>query len=210
MTVSVLSLAERGAEEISVTFALQSGEHIQKESFLLSVAQVADLRLHVGGCDRACYESVEYAARLHRAQKCALQILSYGDCSEKMLCRKLVMKGISREVAEDAVAELCLGGWLNPAESARREVERCVAKLWGRRRIAAALYEKGYSDATTKEAMRALSEVDEVELCVRRIEKRTGGIPTDPADRRKLIASLERYGFLSSQIKEAFTRILQN
>ncbi len=210
MTLTLLSLAERGAEEISVTFALQSGEHIQKESFLLSVTQVADLRLRVGECDRLCYENVEYAARLHHAEKCALRILAYGDCSEKMLCRKLVMKGISREVAEDTVAELCRSGWLNPAESACREVERCLTKLWGRRRIVATLYEKGYSDCTAKQAMRLLSEVDEVELCVRRIEKQANEIPDDPNERKKLIASLERYGFLSSQIKEAFTRILQN
>ena len=32
-------------------------------------------------------------------------MLSYGDVSEKMLCRKLVMKGISREVAEDIFQE---------------------------------------------------------------------------------------------------------
>lgn len=207
MTVRLLSLAERGAEEISVTFALQQGEHIQKESFLLSTAQVADLGLRVGESDRACYENVEYAAQLHHAQKCALRILGYGDCSEKMLCRKLVQKGISREVAEDAVAELCLIGFLNPTESARREVERCVAKCWGRRRIAATLYEKGYSDCTAKEALRLLSEIDEVELCVRRIEKQGGEIPSDPTERKKLIASLERYGFLSSQIREAFARI---
>lgn len=209
MTVRVLSLAERGSEEISVTFALQSGELLQKQSFLLSTAQVADLRLKVGDCDRACYENVEYAAQLHAAKKRALQMLSYGDCSEKMLCRKLVQKGVAREVAEDTVAELCLEGFLNPSESARREVERCVKKLWGRRRIAATLFEKGYSDRTAKEALRLLREIDEVELCVRRIEKQAGEIPTDPAERKKLIASLERYGFLPSQIKESFIKISQ-
>ena len=209
MTVRILSLAERGAEEISVTFALQSGEHIQKESFLLSVAQVADLRLKVGECDRVCYDAVEYAAKLHFAIKRALITLGYGSCSEKMLCRKLVMKGVERGVAEDAVAELCERGLLDSSASALREMEKCVAKLWGRRRIVATLYEKGYSDRTVKEAMLALSEVDEVELCVRRIEMQAGEIPDDPNERRKLIASLERYGFLSSQIKEAFMRILQ-
>lgn len=209
MTVHLLSLADRGNEEISVSFELRSGGYLQKERFLLSTAQVADLRLRVGECDRVCYDNVEYAARLYAAQKRALQILSYGSCSEKMLCRKLVMKGVDREIAEDAVAELCERGLLDSSASAVREVEKGIAKLWGRRRIAAALYEKGYSDRTVKEAMLTLRQVDEVELCVRRIEKQAGGIPTDPTERRKLIASLERYGFSSSQIREAFAKILK-
>ncbi len=209
MTVHLLSLADRGNEEISVTFEIQSGEHIQKESFLLSTAQVADLRLRVGECDRACYDNVEYAARLYAAEKRALQILSYGSCSEKMLCRKLVMKGVDREIAEDAVAMLCERGLFDSSASAVREVEKGIAKLWGRRRIAAALYEKGYSDRTIREAISVLSEIDEAELCVRRIKKRSGEIPTDPTERKKLIASLERYGFSSSQIREAFARMLK-
>ena len=206
MTVTLLSLAERG-EEIAVTFSLQSGEHIQKEHFLLSAVQVADLHLRIGECDRACYESVEYSARLHTAEKRALQILSFGSCSEKMLCRKLVMKGIDREIAQEAVASLCERGLLDSSASAVREVEKGIAKLWGRKRILASLYEKGYSDHTIRSALSTLTEIDEVELCVRRIEKQAVEIPSDPCERRKLIASLERYGFSSSQIREAFQRI---
>ena len=209
MTVTLLSLADRGGEEISVSFEVRSGEHLQKESFLLSTAQVADLRLCVGESDQVCYDNVEYAARLHAAQKRALQILSYGSCSEKMLCRKLVMKGVDREIAEDTVVELCERGLLDSTASAVREVEKGIAKLWGRRRIAAALYEKGYSDRTVKEAMSVLSEIDELVICVRRIEKQAGEIPTDINERKKLIASLERYGFSSSQIREAFVKILK-
>lgn len=210
MTVRILSLADRGGEEISVFFELQSGEYTEKKKFLLSTTQVADLGLRVGECERACYDAVEYAAKLHIAIKRALMTLGYGSCSEKMLCRKLVMKGVERGIAEDAVAELCERGLLNSSASALREVERCVAKLWGRRRIMASLYEKGYSDRTVKEAISSLSKVDEVELCIRRIEKQAGEIPTDPTERKKLIASLERYGFLPSQIKEAFVKISQN
>ena len=207
MTLRILSLAERGPDEVSVTFALQSGEHIQKESFLLSAVQVADLRLSVGDCDRMCYNNVEFAAKLYTAQKRALQILSYGSCSEKMLCRKLMMKGIDREYAEDAVAWLCERGLLDSSSGAAREVEKGIAKLWGRKRIAASLYEKGYSDQTVRQAMELLSQIDEAELCARRIQKQTGGIPTDPMERKKLLASLERYGFSSSQIREAFRKI---
>ena len=207
MTVTLISLADRGGEEISVVFELRSGEHRQKESFLLSTVQVADLRLCVGECDRNCYDNVEYAAQLYLAEKRALQILSYGSCSEKMLCRKLVMKGIPREFAEEAVAALCGRGLLDSTASARREVEKGIAKLWGRKRIVASLYEKGYSDRTIKEAMSMLSEIDEVEVCVRRIEKQAGEIPADLNERRKLIASLERYGFSSSQIREAFLKL---
>lgn len=210
MTIRLLSLSDRGGEEISVSFALQSGEYIEKKKFLLSTTQVADLGLRVGDCERECYDAVEYAAKLHFAIKRALTTLGYGSCSEKMLCRKLVMKGVERGVAEDAVAELCERGLLDSSASAVREVEKCIAKLWGRRRIVATLYEKGYSDRTIKEALSVLAEVDEVELCVKRLEKQASEIPTDPTERKKLIASLERYGFSSAQIREAFVRILES
>ena len=207
MTVTLKSLSARGEGRVAVLFEIQNEENIQRETFLVSAAAVADLSLRVGECTSDCFEKVEQRARLEVAEKRALQILSYGSCSEKMLCRKLVMKGISREIAEEAVVELCAKGFLDSSASAVREVEKGIAKLWGRKRIAAALFEKGYADRTVREALSVLSEVDEVELCARRIEKQVGEIPADINERRKLIASLERHGFSSSQIREAFLKL---
>ncbi len=209
MTVTLLSLADRGGDEILATFEVRQDAHLQKEGFLLSAVQVADLGLRIGACDREIYDRAEYAAKEHAAMKRALNILGYGSCSERMLVRKLTMKGIEREVAENTVAELCRRGLMDSSESAIREVERCLAKQWGRRRIVATLYSKGYSDEMVRRAMEYLdeSDVDEVALCAERIRRTVRELPADPYERRKLIASLERCGFSFSQIKEAIARI---
>ena len=209
MTVELLSMEECGADEVLVRFEIRREDQVQRERFLLSVIQIADLGLSVGECECDCYDRVEHAARLHAAVKRALNLLGYGDCSERMLVRKLVMKGFDRDVAEEAVSELCRRGFLDSEESAIRETERCLAKQWGRRRIAAALYAKGYSEAMVHRAMDYLEEsgVDEVALCAERIRRTVRELPDDLYERRKLVASLERYGFSFSQIKEALSKI---
>lgn len=209
MTVTILSLAARGAEEIAATFEIRSGEHSQKESFLISAALVADLRLCRGETDRDCFDAVSHGAAVWHAVKKGLYLLGYGACSERGLCRKLIQKGIEKEIAEEAVAQLCRDGYLDPVSDALREAERCVAKLWGKRRIAAALFAKGYSDGIVRDAMNSLEDqgVDYTELCAERIRRTGSVLPADPMERRKLVSSLERCGFSHAEIREAFDRI---
>ncbi len=218
MTVTLLSLSARGEGEISVAFELREGgspqspqntEHIQKESFLVSAAMIADLRLSVGESTQECFDTVSHCAQVYYAVKRGLILLGYGSCSCRALVRKLSLKGIEREIAEEAVAELIRSGYLNDAENAFREGERCISKCWGKRRIAAELYSKGYGGQAVRGALERLEDegVDYVELCAKRIRMRTSVIPQDREERRRLIASMERYGFSSSEIREA-TRLL--
>ncbi len=209
MVLTLVSLSAREGEQIVVSFEIRNGEDTQRERFLIPVSLVADLRLAVGEVDRACYDAVVRGAELHAAVKRGLGILSYGSASERMLCRKLQMKGIRLEIAREAVEMLKDQGYLNPSEDALREAERCIRKLWGRRRIVSALREKGYSHESIREAIEALSEdgMDFAELCAERIRKQVGELPTDPQDQRKLVASLMRYGFESGEIRLALRMV---
>ena len=209
MTVTILSLAARGEDEIAVTFALREGEHQQTEAFTVSAADVADLRLCRGDSDRETFDAVGHLAELRRARKQGLYLLGYGACSRRMLCEKLRRKGFPKEIAEEAVALLCRDGYLNPAADALREAQRGVAKLWGKRRIAAALFSKGYDEAEIQDALFSLEDegVDYAELCAERIRQTMPDLSADPAMKRKQIASLERCGFTHSEIREAFKQV---
>lgn len=209
MVLALVSLSAREGEQIAVSFEIRNGEDIQREQFLVPASLVADLRLVKGEVDRACYDAVVRGSELHAAIKRGLGILSYGSASERMLCRKLQMKGIRREIAEEAVEALRRQGYLNPAEDALREADRCIRKLWGRRRIVSALLEKGYSRAVIQETLESLSDdgVDFVEVCAERLRTHVGAVPADLNDRRKLVASLMRYGFENDEIREAFRLI---
>jgi SOS response regulatory protein OraA/RecX len=205
MTVSVLSVSARGEEEIAVTFEIREGELSQKETFLLSPVPFADLKISVGECDREGYDRVSEAAEIYRAVKKGLSLLSFNRCSRKALIRKLTLKGFSRDTASAAVDELSRQGYIDEISDARREAERAVDKLWGESRIRLHLREKGYSDEAINAALYALEDegVDFSAVCAERLRKTVDAIPTELKEKQKLVASLIRYGFSNSQIRDA-------
>lgn len=209
MTVSVLSVSARGNDEIAVTFEIKEGDMSQRECFLLSARLFADLRIAVGESSRECFDATSEAAELYRATKKGLTLLSYGASSEKALQRKLMMKGFPKDISVRAVKELSDEGYINEESDALREAERSAAKLWGKKRIAAHLYEKGFSDKAVKSAIYGIEDsgTDFTELCAERLRRTAKGIPEDQRERQKLIASLIRYGFSMSEIKEAFETV---
>ena len=212
MTVSVVSVSARGKDEVSVAFEIRQGEAVQGESFLLSASELADLRISVGECDRETFDAVSAAAQRYAALRTGLSILSYGAYSKRALCRKLLQRGISRDRAAEAIAALTELGYVDESADAYREAQRAVAKLWGKKRIYAHLLEKGYTDEVVRGAMYALEDdgVDFFELCERRLRQKGGDMPQDPKERERLIASLMRYGFSTSEIKTAMRRISED
>ena len=209
MTVSVLSISARGEDEIAVTFEISQEEMSDRESFLLSAKAYADLGISLGECDTECYDRVAEAAEIYRAVKKGLSLLSFSRCSKKALVRKLVLKGFSKERATHAADELLQGGYIDEYADALREAELGVSKLWGENRIRASLYEKGYPEEAISAAMYSLEDngVDFSEICAQRLERTTAAIPDDPKEKQKLVASLMRYGFSISQIRDAFREI---
>ena len=209
MRIAITSLSARGESGIAVTLEIFSEGHSQKETFLLDGRSVADLGLKVGECSRETFDEIEHASSVCAAKKKALFLLGYGASSPKNLARKLVMKGISKEIATDAVKELLADGFLDPREDARREAEKCVSKHLGSKRIMATLYEKGYTERDIKYALDSLGAdgVDYAEICIERIKRSYAVIPDTPDEKRKLVSKLERYGFTLTEIKEAFNKI---
>ena len=134
--------------------------------------------------------------------------MGFAASSRKALCRKLIAKGFEPEFSELALERLEANGLLCEAESAVREGERCLEKLWGPERIRAHLKEKGYSDDSVSAVFFAFedSEVDFDSNCASLVEKKYSRIPTDKKELQKIIASLMRYGYSLSQIKRALMR----
>ena len=209
MTVFIVSLSVHSSDEIAVSLEISNGEHTQRERLIVSVAQCADLRLREGEINERIYDEILYASSVHTAVRQGLSILSYGTCSERALIRKLISRGNSRELAEEAVEELRNNGYIDQDQDASREAERGAMKLWGRIRITAALREKGYSDDSVRYAIGYLksSGVDFVENCAELIRRKWGGIPTDPNERRKMVASVMRYGYTTDEIRAACKRL---
>ena len=206
MTLRISSIrAISAGEEVQLTFEVSDGEHSSLQSFVISSKQYLVLCPEKGECDTELYEAVEHMAQLWSAVKRGISLLNYGSCSEKALRVKLVSKGVERVIAEEAVCELASMGLLHPFDDAFREAQRMSAKLWGKRRISAGLYEKGYSAEAVAYALDGLdrSGVDYTESCRKLIERKYSDMADGEAERRRAFAALVRYGYGSDEIKQA-------
>lgn len=210
MRIEILSIsASNGGADIVLAVRLSDGENSEKRSLVLLARQFAELRPEKGEISEERFDELSEAAEICAAVKRGMNILGYGACSKKNMRLKLCSKGFAAGVAESAAEYLEELGYINEKKDASREAERCIVKYWGRRRIAAALYEKGYSESAVRGAIESLVGVDFEERCVTLIKKKFRYLPKETNERKKLFAALLRYGYSSSEIKNAFC-IIEN
>lgn len=205
MEAYITSVSAGGIGEIIVTFDLRDKDKRCTSKFLISDGAYTELALSVGISSSFVYDAVEREAKIYSAYKRALYMLGFASSSRKALCRKLIAKGCEPEFSELALERLEANGLLCEADSAIREGERCLEKLWGPERIRAHLKEKGYSDDSVSAVFFSFedSAVDFDANCATLLEKKYSQIPTDKKELQKIIASLMRYGYSLSQIKRA-------
>jgi regulatory protein len=201
-----------GGEETELFLEISSGEHFERNKFTVSAEMFFELGFSVNfsgekELSREKYEEITLFAERHSAVKRGLSILSFGDNTKKGLAGKLRTKGFSREAAEYAAEYLAEAGYINEAESAKLLAQDMAEKkLYGAKRIAAALFEKGFS----REAIAAAAEendADFAEICRKRIKKMGGReLFAEKETKQKAVAALLRYGFSYNDIKEALKK----
>ena len=191
----VVSAAKRaGKDAVSLTVALDGGGEVN-----LSVPASLYERLGAPGVGTPLSDTVlpelVHASEYRLACRHAIRILEYGDNNARTLRDKLIRKGVSREIAAEAVERMVSLGYIREAEQARRlAVGYARRNLWGERKIVSALIAKGYSrpdaDAAVKDAVDA-GEIDFGEIKKTLIKRcRSRGLPDE-----KIRATLWRYGF---------------
>lgn len=204
VTITVRALrAQHDGAEVLVQVILDNGEHREQKSLPLTMEQYCTIKPQKGVISEELYERIEEASQLCLALRSGESLLSYGSNSVQRLSRKLMQRGYSRDVAAEAARRLEETGLINEAEDVRREVERCLRKLWGEKRITAHLWSKGFAREALQDVPALLSEVDFVKNCTALIRKKYGEIPKDPDEFRRMTASLARSGYSIGQIREA-------
>lgn len=201
--------ARSGGEEFEVCFELSDGTHAEKRAFLISSSQYLVICPTRGASDELAFDEISYASRVWSATKRGIFMLGFGACSERALTAKLVSKGFEREIAAEAVAAIVARGLLRPQDDAARAAEKMAAKLWGKKRIISALYEKGYSSDAVAAAIESLEAggVDYEQSCRRLAASKCAAGPLDVDAQAKLYAALARYGYSSSEIRSAIEYI---
>lgn len=204
MTITVRSLrAQSEGAEMLLQIQLESGGHQEQKSLILTTEQYCELKPQRGQISEEEYERLEEASQLCRALRSGENLLSYGSNSVQMLSRKLMQRGYSREVATLAAEHLAQKGLIDEVRDLQREVEKCLRKLWGAKRISTHLWSRGFAADAMQELPRLLREVDFEQTCAALIQKHYGGVPDDADDRQRMIAGLSRYGYSISEIRGA-------
>ena len=209
MQIEICSLSAAGEDEIAVSIEMRAADRREKRRLVIPSEIYIELGLAKGECSRELYDTLEREAEIYTAYRRGLAILGYGACSKRMLTSKLISKGIDRSIAGIAVEKIESRGYIAEDASARREAERCAAKLWGESRIRAHLNSKGYGKDAVDDAMFSLEDagVDFEENCVRLVESKCKCIPTDKLAMQKLIASISRYGYSLGEVKSAINTV---
>ena len=205
--VSVSALSE-GAEML-ITVAMSDGEgRVEKRKLLLFTEQYLELGIRKGSVlNEEIFDKIEEFSKACKAIRKGSNLLSYSSSSKVRLARRLRSKGIDKDSAESAAEHLEKIGLINEELDVERQVASCLKKLWGKKRIYRELCAKGYSSDIVGENISFIDEETIVQNCTTLIKKKYRVIPNEPSERKKVVASLVRYGYTFSEIKEAFRRI---
>ncbi len=188
---------------LSLVIEIASDEKKEKRVLVIPDRVYLELKLKKGEIGTALFDRLEDEARACAAYRRGLSILAYGANSERRLAQKLTQKGFDPDSAKTAAAALKSEGCINEKRDAVREAEACLKKLWGPRRILSKLCEKGYCNEALTAARTMLEDIDFPDLCAELIKKKFRSLPTDPKEREKITATLVRYGYSLSDIREA-------
>lgn len=209
LTVSVERVEAVGAEAILLHLLLTDGEHEEHRTCTVLPEIYAAQSFSVGPISREDYRVILRAEELSTAIKKGMQMLAFSDASFAGIVRKLMQKGTDEKTARSAARYLRAKGYIREQDAVLRAADECLRKLWGPQRILAKLYRDGYDDDALYTAKAYIEEMDLVGNCVSLIRKKTPSVPEDRELRRKLCASLLRFGYSQAQITEAFRRLSQ-
>ena len=156
--------------------------------FVLSDGQY-DALGRLAPCDEISEEDfslISSGDEYNRAKKKALNILSFGDNSERELLLKLSRGGFSRSVRETVLSEMKNLGYINEERQLMRLVEtEATSKLHGPKKITARLSAKGYHADKIKEIMRRL-EIERI-IDFSEIKQKLIADVSDEEQRRKIL-----------------------
>lgn len=206
MKIEIISVSalDEGAE-IMLNLKISDGEvRGEKRKLLLFTEQYLELGLSRGAViDEETFDMLEQMSRKCKAIRKGSDLLSYSASSKVRLAQRLRSKGIDKESAQSAAEHLQKLGAINEQADVERLVCADLKKLWGKKRIFNDLFAKGYDRSIIAAELDKMDNDVFVENCRALFKKKYKKMPADPAEQKKIIAALVRYGYSFSEIKQA-------
>ncbi len=136
------------------------------------------------------------AAQLEQALGIAWRYLNRRDRTLSEMQQHLEKRGVETEAAEQAIAELVEGGYLDDARFAQHFAEdRRTLDAWGSERIGRRLGELGVDRELVEATMGGRSAAEEMEAAVELLRARRLGSMDDPRERNRAFGLLVRRGY---------------
>ncbi len=185
---------------IKLSLEADSGERAEMETIIsFDDYSVLSEYIREGEISEEFFSVLEEKGRIYAAFSYGMYLLGFGECPRKKLVSKLVRKGHDRESAETAADMLVSAGYIDEFELVHSAMlHACRDKCYGRRRIIAELYEKGYSRETVQEAFRLFEgELDYDEARRKLLKMKFGSEDPEPGDikeKQRIMNVLYRYG----------------
>lgn len=203
-------VSQNNGSEVMLRILIECGGHREERRLILTMDQYLEQKPTKGELTEEAFEALESAAELCRAIRAGEHLLAYGGNTVQMLTQKLIRRGYSRSVAMQAAEKLQYMGVINERRDMERELERCLHKLWGAKRINAQMWSKGFGVDAMAELPSLLESIDFVPRCASLIRKHYGELPTDGEEQKRMIAWLARYGYSLQEIRAAMRLIQTN
>lgn len=191
---------EGAGVSIKLRLESQSGESAQAD-IVISFDDYSVLCEHIrpGEISEEFFSVLEEKGRIYSAFSYGMYLLGFGECSRKKLIYKLTQRGHDRESAGRAADMLAEAGYIDEYELVRSAmIHACRDKCYGRRRIIAELYNKGFERETVQEAFRLFEgELDYDEAKRKLLKMKFGSeepAPKDLKEKQKIMNTLYRYG----------------
>lgn len=200
--------AVRDGSEMALLLTISENGKIESRKLVIPTKVYCEKKIQKGAISKQVFDELDDLSQRFFALRCGEKLLAFGPNTEQVLIRKIMRHGFMRSEAEYAAEILRKRGFIREKEDLRREVEKCVRKLWGKRRIQLYLQTKGFADETLADLPKLLEDVDFSEQCANLIEKHYGEVPTDRDERDRMFSSLTRYGYSLDEIRNAL-RMMQ-
>ena len=125
-----------GAEMLLTLCISDDAGNRENRKMLIFTNQYFDMGLRKGEVlSEETFDELERCSKECLAIRKGSDLLSYSSSSRKRLVQRLKSKGIDRESAESAALRLQEIGAINEELDAYSQVESCLRKLWGKKRI---------------------------------------------------------------------------
>lgn len=210
MNIMIEGLACLEGGDISLKVKLSDAGNFEIKNLVVPPEEWRRLGLAPGRVlSESEFDELESAADFRKAVIKGLELLAYGANSRRAIERKLKMRGHDPEIAARAADYLAEKRYINESSDAQSVLRSGLAKGYGRSRIIMKLREGGYGEEAISEVREQLEEIDFVARCADLVRKKYGSVPADKKAAEKIAASLVRYGYSYSEIKDAFRLLAQ-